>query len=146
MVNKVCVSDGVHTLFSKSFLLFDITLLKCFVYGRVGTLDYPWCYNPCRAYQELGQGDFYSFNQKFIYYLSTKNVTTRKTMLTSISSTTFVRVDIYRLVKLDFLVLLLFLVNYPPSVTTLRFPHSLSMNISLGKTIKFRIPVILIPS
>ena len=133
-------------LFKKTFLLSDTAPLKCFVYSRVGILDYPWCKNPCCAYQELGQGDFYSFDQKFIYCLPTKNVTARKTMLTSISSTTFVRVDIYRLVKLDFLVLLLFLVNYPPSMTTLRFPHSSSMNISLGKSIKFPIPSISIPS
>ena len=50
------------------------------------------------------------------------------------------RVDIYRLVKLltfSFCYLLLFLVSYLPSTTTLRFPHSSSMNISLGKSIKF---------
>ena len=90
MVNKLCISDGVYTLFKKAFLLFDTALLKCFVYSRVGILDYPWCNNPCRAYQELGQGDFYSFDQKFIYYLPTKNVTTRKTILTSILSKPFV--------------------------------------------------------
>ena len=146
MVNKLCVSDGVYTLFRKKFLLFEINLLNCFIYSRVGTLNYPWCNNPCRAYQDLGQGDFCSFNQKFIYYLPTKNVTARKTMLTSISSTTFVRVYMYRLAKLDFLVLLLFPVNYPPSMTTLRFQHSSSMNISLGKSIKFPIPAILILS
>ena len=146
MVNKLCVSDCVYTLFKKTFLLLNTALLKCFVYSKVGILDYPWCNNPCHAYQELDQGDFYSFDQKFIYYLPTKNVTARKTMLTSISSTTFVRVDIYRLVKIDLLVLLLFLVNYPPSTTTLRFPHSSSMNISLGKSIKFPIPSISIPS
>ena len=137
---------SVYPLFRKMFLLFDMALFKCFVYSKVGILDYPWCSNPCRAFQELGLGDFYSFDQKYIYYLPTKNVTTRKTMLTSISSTTFVRVDIYRLVKLDFLVLLLFLVKYPSSMTTLRFPYSSSVNISLGKTINFPIPVILIPS
>ena len=86
MVNELCISDGVYTLFKKKFLLFDRALLKCFVYSRVGILDYPWCNNPCCAHQELGQGDFYSFDQKFIYYLSTKNVTARKTILTSILS------------------------------------------------------------
>ena len=93
MVNKLCVSDSVYILLRKRFLLFDMALLKCFVYSKVGILDYPWSNNPCRAYQELGQGDFYSFDQKYIYYLPTKNLTTRKTMLTSISSLTFVRVD-----------------------------------------------------
>ena len=90
MVNKLCISDGVYTLFKKTFLLFDMALLKCFVYSRVGILDYPWCKNPCCAHQELGPGDLYSFGQKFIYYLPTKNVTARKTILTSILSVAFV--------------------------------------------------------
>ena len=90
MVTKLCVSDGGYTLFKKAFLLFDMDLLKCFVYSRVGTLDYPWYSNPCCAYQELGQGDFYSFDQKFIYYLTTKNVTARKTVLNAILSIAFV--------------------------------------------------------
>ena len=58
------------------------------------------------------------------------------------------RVDIYRLVKLlttSFYYLLLFLVNYPPSTTTLRFPHSSSINISLDKSVKFPVPSISIP-
>ena len=42
--------------------------------------------------------------------------------------------------------MLLFLVSYPSLTTTLRFPHSSSMNISLGKSIKFPIPSISIPS
>ena len=90
MVNKLSVSDGVYTLFKKAFLLFDTALLKCFVYSRVGILDYPWCNNPCCSYQELGQGNSYSFDQKRIYYLTTKNVAARKTVLTSILSITFV--------------------------------------------------------
>ena len=51
MVNKLCISDGVYTLFKKTFLLFDTALLKCFVYSRVDILDYPWCNNPCCAHQ-----------------------------------------------------------------------------------------------
>ena len=91
MVNKLCVFDSVYTtVFKKAFLLFDTALLKCFVYSRVCILDYPWCNNPCCAYQELGQGDFYSFDQNFIYYLTTKNLTARKTVLTSIFSIAFV--------------------------------------------------------
>ena len=46
----------------------------------------------------------------------------------------------------DFPFLLLSLVNYPPSTTTLRFPYSSSMNICLGKSIKFPIQSISIPS
>ena len=69
-------------MFKKTFLLFDTALLKCFVYSRVGILDYSRCSNPCCANQELGQGDFYSFDQKFIYYLPAKNVTARKIILT----------------------------------------------------------------
>ena len=59
------------------------------MYSRVGILESS--YNPCRAYQELNQGDFYSFDQEkipflLIYYLPAKNVATRKITLTSISS------------------------------------------------------------
>ena len=72
------------------FILCLTTLLKCFVYSRVGILDYSWCNNPCCPYQKLDKGDFYSFDQKFIYYLHTKNVTARQTILTSILSIAFV--------------------------------------------------------
>ena len=85
--------------------------------------------------QELVQGDSYPFDQKFIYYLPTKNVTARKTILVSILSIAFVT----KASKTsDFLFLLLFLVNYPTSKTTLRFPHSSSMNIGLGKFPSFQ--------
>ena len=77
-------------VFLTMFILCLTFLLKFFVYSRVGILDYPWCNNPYCAYQELGQGDFYSFDQKFIYYLPTKNVTARQTILTSILSIAFV--------------------------------------------------------
>ena len=30
----------------------------------VGILDSPWCNRSSRAYRELGQGDFYSFDQE----------------------------------------------------------------------------------
>ena len=72
------------------FILCLTTLLKCFVYSRVGILDYPWCNNPCCAYQELAKGDFYLFDYKSIYYLPKKNVTARQTILTSILSIAFV--------------------------------------------------------
>ena len=81
MVNKLSVSDGVYTMLIKKFLLFDTALLKCFVYSRAGIFNYPWCNNPCRTYQELGQANLYSFDQKFIYYLPTKNVTQEKQYL-----------------------------------------------------------------
>ena len=72
------------------FILYLTTLLKCFVYSRVGIFGYLWCNNACCAYQELRKGDFYSFDQKFIYYLPTKNATTRQAILTSISAIAFV--------------------------------------------------------
>ena len=53
------VSDGVYTLFKKTFLLFHATLLKCFICSRVAILDSPWGNNSCHGYQELAQGDFY---------------------------------------------------------------------------------------
>ena len=40
---------------------------------------------------------------------------------------------------------MLFLVNSPPSTTTLRFPHSSSINISLGKSTKFLRPYMTVP-
>ena len=147
MVNTLCISDGVYTLFKKMFLLFDTALLKCFVYTRVGILDYPRCKNPCCAHEELGQGDFYSFDQKLINYLPTKHVTARTTILFSILSIAFAQSGHLQACKISgFLFLLLFLINYPPSKTTLRFPHSSPMNISLGKSVKFPIPSISIPS
>ena len=87
------VSDGVYTLFKKTFLLFHTALLICFICSRVAILDSPWCNNCCRGYQELGQVDFYYFDQEKVPYLSTtypqKNLTTRKIMLTPISSIAF---------------------------------------------------------
>ena len=91
----------------KKFLLFHTALLKCFIYSRVGILDPPWCNNSCHAYQELGQGDFYSFDQKkvplfLIYSLPTHKKSNQKenhaylNLLYSICH----REDIYRLVKL----------------------------------------------
>ena len=52
------VSDGVDTLFKKTFLLFHTALLKCFIWSKVASLDSPWCNNSYRDYQKLGQGDF----------------------------------------------------------------------------------------
>ena len=67
-------------------------------YSRVGILDFPWCNNSCHAFQELGQGDFYSFDQEKVPFLliffttyPQKNVSTRKIMLTSISSIAFAK-------------------------------------------------------
>ena len=84
------------------FLLFHTALLKlkCFIYSRVDIN------NSCRTYQELGQGDFYSFNQEssrpfnlFSTYpqkkCSHKENHTYPNLFYSISH----RVDIYRFVK-----------------------------------------------
>ena len=155
-VNKLCVFDRVYTLFKNTFLLFPTALLKCFIYSRVGTLDSPWCNNSCRTYQELGQGDFYSFDQEKVPFLLICLLSTQKKCNHKKNHTYFNlvysichRVDIYKLVKLltsSFCYLLLFLVSNPPLTTTLRFPHSSSLNISLGNSIKFPAPSILIPS
>ena len=116
-----------------------------FCLQQSGYLDYPWCNDPYCTRPGSGQGGFYSFDQKFVYYLPTKNVTARKTIITSIFPIAFVTewtsIDLQ-----DFLFLLLFLINYLPSKATLRLPHSSSMNISLGKSIEFPIPSISIPS
>ena len=34
----LCISEGVYTLFKKMFFLFYPTLLKCFIYSRVGLI------------------------------------------------------------------------------------------------------------
>ena len=48
--------------------------------------------------------------------------------------------------KPDFFFWLMYLVSSPPSLTTMRFSHSSSMNTNLGESSKFPIPFILIPS
>ena len=144
-VNKLCVSDGVFL----TSLLFHTALLKRFIYSRVGILDSPWRNNPCCAYQELGQGDSYSFGQEkvpvlLIYLLPTHKKCNHKknhnylNLIYSICR----RVDNYELVKLltsSFCFLLLFLISYPPLTTTFRFPHSSSLNISLGQHSRYHI-------
>ena len=50
-------------------MLFHKALLKCFICSTVGILYSPWCNNSCRAYQKLGQGDFYSFDQEKVPFL-----------------------------------------------------------------------------
>ena len=147
-VNKLCFCRGLY-LIEKTFLLFHTALLKCFIYSSAGILESPWCNNPC-------QGGFYSFDQEkvpflLIYLLPTHKKCNNKKNHTypNLIYSMCYRVYIYRLVKLltsSFYYLLLFLVTYPPSATTLRFPHSSSTNISLGKSIKFPIPSISIPS
>ena len=54
-------------------------------------LDTSWCNNSCRAYQELGQGDFYLFDQEkalflLIYLLPThkESVITKKSCLSRV--------------------------------------------------------------
>ena len=103
-VNKLCISDRVYTLFKKTFLLFNTALLKCFIYSRVAILDSPWSNNPCCAYQELGQGDFYSLEQEkvpflLIYLLPThKNCNHKKNHIyLNLIYSICHRVDIYRL-------------------------------------------------
>ena len=83
------------------------SILKRFICSRVGILDSPWCNNSCRAYRELGQGDFYySIRKKLpcpsIYlqpgqkrYYGKKN----HAYLNLVYSNCH-RVNIYRLVKL----------------------------------------------
>ena len=46
----------------------------------------------------------------------------------------------------DFFIWIIFLVSSPPSLTSMRFPHSLSMNTSLGESSKFPMSSISIQS
>ena len=127
-VNKLFLTGFIPCL--KNVLAIPNALLKCFIYSRVGILEFPWCNNPCRTYQELNLGDFYSFNQEKVPFLLIFLLPTHKkcnnkknhTYLNLMYSMCH-RVDIYRLVKLltsSFYYLLLFLVTYPPSMTILR--------------------------
>ena len=79
---------------------------------------------------------------QFIYYLPTKNnvINHKKNhAYLNLLYINYHRVDIYRLATSDFFFLLIFLFSSPPSMITLRFPHSSSMNNSLGKSTKFPI-------
>ena len=102
-VNKLYVLlTGFILCLKKTFLLFHTALLKYFIYNRVGILEFPWCNNSSRAYQQLGQGDFYSSDQEKVPFLLIYLLLTHKkndaylNLVYSIGH----RVDIYRLVKL----------------------------------------------
>ena len=84
-------SDGVCTFFKKTFLLFKMALLKCFICSRVGILNSPWW-------------NSYSFDQEkvpflLIYLLPTKYNKKNHTYLNLVYSICH-RVELYRLVKL----------------------------------------------
>ena len=115
-INNVFLTRFILCL-KKAFLFFQTALLKCFIYSRVRTIDSPWCINSCRAYQESGQGNLYSFNQEkvpFLIYLQPThkkcNHKKNRDYLNLVYSICH-RVDIYGLVKLltfSFCYLLLF--------------------------------------
>ena len=50
-MNYAFLTEFSYTLFTKLFLLIKSQHI----------LDSPWCYNSCYAYQELAQGNIYSF-------------------------------------------------------------------------------------
>ena len=92
----MCFWRGLYFVL-KTFLLSHTALLRCFICSRAGILDPPWCNNSCRAYQELGQGNFYSFDPEKVWFLSIYLLPTHKKkcnhkniMLTSISFTAFI--------------------------------------------------------
>ena len=92
----MCFWRGLYFVL-KTFLLSHTALLRCFICSRAGILDPPWCNNSCRAYQELGQGNFYSFDPEKVWFLSIYLLPTHKkkcnhenVMLTSISLTAFI--------------------------------------------------------
>ena len=99
---------------------------SCYYTRGVGILDSPWRNNLCCAYHELGQGDFYSFNQEkapflLIYLLQNhkKSVTTKKSFLAESCVYHLSQSGALQACKTsDFLFLLLFLVSYPPPAMT----------------------------
>ena len=56
------VNELLH-MFVTGFIL-CLKKRSCYYTRRVGILDYLLCNNSCRAYQKLGQGDFYSLDQE----------------------------------------------------------------------------------
>ena len=92
----MCFWRGLYFVL-KTFLLSHTALLRCFICSRAGIWDPPWCNNSCRSYQELGQGNFYSFDPEKVWFLSIYLLPTHKKkfnhkniMLTSISFTAFI--------------------------------------------------------
>ena len=92
----MCFWRGLYFVL-KTFLLSHTALLRCFICSRAGILDPPWCNSSCRAYQELGQGNFYSFDPEKVWFLSIYLLPTHKKkcnhkniMLISISFTAFI--------------------------------------------------------
>ena len=88
----VCVSNGVYTLFKKPFLLLHTTLSKCFIHNRVRLFTVELKLD-CSMVQQflpyLDHDDFYSFDRKKVFFLSSnlltthkKNLITRKIVLT----------------------------------------------------------------
>ena len=115
------------------------------IHQSQGILDSPWWHNSCRSYQELVQGNLYSFDQEKVFLLSSYllpihiiNLTTRKIMLASLIHSiphTLLKKH-FPLEHLSqsgylqasktsgFFFLLMFLVSSAPSTITLRF-HTL---------------------
>ena len=133
-----------------------LAALHCFInlYQSEGISDYPWWNNSNRAYQELDQSDFCSSDQKniscFSYLLGSKKSQEKPCLpdwfpiniplVTEeiLSPTTFVTewTSIGYCKTSDFF-WLIFPIRSSPSLATMRFPHSSSINKSLGESSKF---------
>ena len=89
------------------FLLFQLNFLQCFIYKRADILDYRLCNISCCAYKELGQSDFYSFDQEKVFFVRSiylppthiKMLPQEKSCLPNLAYNIFHRVDIHMLVK-----------------------------------------------
>ena len=96
-VNDLCVLLTGFIFCLKNVLAIPHGFIKMFHLQQSRILDPPWCNNSCRTYQELGQGNFYSFDPEKVWFLSIYLLPTHKkkcnhenVMLTSISLTAFI--------------------------------------------------------
>ena len=139
----------VFILFRKIILAIPHSLLKGVICSREVISDSPWCNNSYCVYQKLGQNDLDLFDQENVSFFSIYSLPIHKkcshkknhAYLNLVQSICH-RMDLCRLLKPDVFFLLLFLISSPPSNAALRFTHSSSIKISLGKSTRFSIPSI----
>ena len=124
------------------FLLFHTALSKCFLYSRVGILDSPMVQQSLLPLPRIR-------SRWFLFIRSGKSSLPFNLFTTYLLKSYLPQSSLSHLSKsgnLKISLLLLFLVRYPPSTTTLRFPHSSSMYFRLGKSTTFPVPSISSPS
>ena len=114
-------------LFKKTFLLFHIALLKCFIYSRVAVSYIIFLSNYLLPIQKKNLPQEKSCLSNWFTII---RMLVDETILPILSVTAWTSITLENV----WLFLLTFLVRFPPSTNTARFPHSLLMKTSLGKS------------